>query len=37
MQIEQLDPRIEKELDYVDNVRDDPLDRLNLNYPSNPD
>ena len=35
--IEQIDPQIEKELDYVDNVKgDDPLSRLNLNFPSTP-
>ncbi|HLZ72080.1 MAG TPA: zinc ribbon domain-containing protein [Dehalococcoidia bacterium] len=34
MQLEQLDPRIEKELDAVDNVKgDDPLDRLNMAFP----
>ena len=37
MQIEQLDPRLERELDAVDNVKgDDPLSRLNLNYPAGP-
>ena len=34
MQLEQLDPRIERELDAVDNVKDDPLTRMNLNYPA---
>lgn len=34
MQIEQIDPRIERELDAVDTLRDDPLDRLNLNFPA---
>lgn len=33
-QIEQLDPRIERELDAVDSMKgDDPLDRLNMAYP----
>lgn len=32
MQIEQLDPRIERELDAVDNVKDDPINRLNLDF-----
>ncbi|HEY7294361.1 MAG TPA: zinc ribbon domain-containing protein [Dehalococcoidia bacterium] len=34
MQLEQIDPRIERELDAVDNVKgDDPLDRLNMAFP----
>ncbi len=33
-QLEQLDPRIERELDAVDNVKgDDPLQRLNMAFP----
>jgi len=34
MQIEQLDPRIERELDAVDNVKRDPLAGLNLDFPA---
>lgn len=34
MQIEQLDPRIERELDAVDNVKKDPLSGLNLDFPA---
>jgi hypothetical protein len=34
MQIEQIDPRIERELDAVDNVKDDPLSRMNLDFSS---
>jgi hypothetical protein len=34
MQLEQLDPRIEREMDHVDTMKDDPLSRLNMNFPS---
>ena len=34
MQLEQLDPRIEREMDHVDTMKDDPLSRLNMDFPS---
>jgi putative FmdB family regulatory protein len=34
MQIDQIDPRIERELNAADTLKDDPLSRLNLNFPA---